>query len=190
MYLTKLTFDLRNKIISSAFVDCYKLHQLIYAAFDGCGRILFRTEKNNNSYEAVVLVLTESMAMNMKPLVSLINIETKLYSPELENGDVLHFSMRANPTAMNIKRRPLRDDEKLEWLNRKGSAGGFSIRKAIFNNEGNLSGKKGAQTMTFNSVLFNGILQVTDHELFRSTLFNGLGSAKGFGFGLLSIARG
>lgn len=39
------------------------------------------------------------------------------------------------------------------------------------------------------SVRFDGILTVTDQALFRTTLEKGIGSAKGFGFGLLSIAH-
>ncbi len=43
--------------------------------------------------------------------------------------------------------------------------------------------------MVFNSILYEGILQVADHEKFKDVLFNGIGSGKSFGFGLLSVAR-
>lgn len=42
--------------------------------------------------------------------------------------------------------------------------------------------------LTFGSVRFDGHLQVTDVERFRATLVAGIGSAKAYGFGLLSIA--
>jgi CRISPR system Cascade subunit CasE len=42
--------------------------------------------------------------------------------------------------------------------------------------------------MTFGSVLFEGVLQVTDPDGFRETLATGIGSGKAYGFGLLSIA--
>jgi CRISPR-associated protein Cas6/Cse3/CasE subtype I-E len=38
------------------------------------------------------------------------------------------------------------------------------------------------------AVRFDGILQVTNAELFLQTLRAGIGPAKGFGFGLLSVA--
>ena len=39
------------------------------------------------------------------------------------------------------------------------------------------------------AVRFEGVLQVVDPVAFQQTLRRGIGSAKGFGFGLLSIAR-
>ena len=38
------------------------------------------------------------------------------------------------------------------------------------------------------AVCFEGVLKVTDEDLFTETVENGIGSAKGFGFGLLSLA--
>jgi CRISPR system Cascade subunit CasE len=42
--------------------------------------------------------------------------------------------------------------------------------------------------MTHFAVVFDGLLRVTDTGAFTETLVHGLGSAKAFGFGLLSIA--
>jgi hypothetical protein len=43
--------------------------------------------------------------------------------------------------------------------------------------------------MNFLSVQFDGVLEVKNPESLLSTIFNGFGSAKGLGFGLLSLAR-
>lgn len=40
------------------------------------------------------------------------------------------------------------------------------------------------------AVRFEGILTVTDPDTFRTTVATGIGSAKAFGFGLLSLAPG
>jgi CRISPR system Cascade subunit CasE len=42
--------------------------------------------------------------------------------------------------------------------------------------------------ITFGSLEYNGSLTVTDTALFWHTLSKGLGSARGFGFGLMQIA--
>ncbi len=47
---------------------------------------------------------------------------------------------------------------------------------------------QGRDRLTFASVIFEGILEVTDADQFRATLANGIGSAKAYGFGLMSIA--
>ncbi|MCW5968617.1 MAG: type I-E CRISPR-associated protein Cas6/Cse3/CasE [Blastocatellales bacterium] len=42
--------------------------------------------------------------------------------------------------------------------------------------------------LTFGTVQFEGVLEVTDAEKFKQTLASGIGSGKAYGFGLLSIA--
>ena len=42
--------------------------------------------------------------------------------------------------------------------------------------------------MTHSSVLFDGLLRVTDTDAFLRTLVRGIGPGKAFGFGLLSVA--
>jgi CRISPR system Cascade subunit CasE len=42
--------------------------------------------------------------------------------------------------------------------------------------------------LVFGSALFEGLIEVTDVDLFRQALVQGIGSGKAYGFGLLSIA--
>ena len=46
----------------------------------------------------------------------------------------------------------------------------------------------GGHGTTHLSVLFEGLLRITDETCFLETLVRGIGSGKAFGFGLLSIA--
>lgn len=48
--------------------------------------------------------------------------------------------------------------------------------------------KKGGRVRLF-AAHFDGILHVTDPDLFRTAIVEGIGPAKGFGFGLLSVAN-
>jgi CRISPR system Cascade subunit CasE len=41
--------------------------------------------------------------------------------------------------------------------------------------------------MTFAAVTFDGLLRIVDADRFRAALVQGIGSAKAYGFGLLSI---
>ena len=50
------------------------------------------------------------------------------------------------------------------------------------------NGKEGHSRGAFLAVRFEGVLNVTDPAAFRTILETGVGSAKGFGFGLLSVA--
>lgn len=129
----------------------------------------------------------------------------------IESGDQFQFRLRANPTrrvlrprtsdhdAMIGKRVQLfTDEERREWMKRKGEQGGFVVDlEALQIGKGDVfgprqygnrgSGEK-RERLTFEAAVFEGMLQVTDAELFRATLRAGIGSGKAYGFGLLSIA--
>ena len=106
------------------------------------------------------------------------------------------------------------EEEQLTWLQRKADAGGFRLRSAIVTPEGSTESRcsrqagkafdegstsgatvsvatsvQFARKMTHLAVRIEGILQVVDPVAFQQTLRCGIGSAKGFGFGLLSLAR-
>jgi CRISPR system Cascade subunit CasE len=101
-----------------------------------------------------------------------------------------------------------REEDQLAWLERKGENGGFELltvraspggssvsdesRSPVANvrtvpNDKVRGGPKSAQ-LTFGSVLFDGVLRVTDAGRLLETIQAGIGSGKAYGFGLLSIA--
>lgn len=92
------------------------------------------------------------------------------------------------------------DEEKVGWLKRKGEDGGFQltdvrIKEAVENAVVHSSSKQfgrraaGDKKMTFGSVVFEGVLRVTDAGKFREALKIGIGTGKAYGFGLLSVAK-
>jgi len=132
-------------------------------------------------------------------------------------GQVFSFRLRANVTRKiktksdpdgrrrNGNRVQLWDESRqLDWLARKAAAGGFEIVTANLNGiksypaaqanpGGTIKGRKEGPTggpipLTFGGVLFEGLLKVTDAGAFRETLAAGVGPAKAYGFGLLSVA--
>ena len=132
----------------------------------------------------------------------------------LREDQVLAFRLRANPTKRIGKTNAdlpgkrvaiVREEEQIEWLAGKGrgeekaDSGGFEL---LMNEgapmvtvvpEGKKYGRKTENgrrhEMTHVAVLFEGLLRITDAEAFRRMLMRGIGSAKAFGFGLLSIAK-
>lgn len=132
----------------------------------------------------------------------------------LATGARLRFRLRANPTRRIArvqhpgderligKRVELaREEDQLAWLARKGEVAGFrlltvrarpNVVRVQAAPEGKLVGRKGQEDgggrLTFGSVLFEGELEVTEAAAFRDALGRGIGSAKAYGFGLLSVA--
>ncbi len=98
----------------------------------------------------------------------------------------------------------LREDEQVAWLLHKGEVGGFRIpgewvaadddrrapnfRVDVIPEGWVRCGKDGHADGRFFAVRFEGVLHVTDPDLFLRTVADGLGAAKGFGFGLVSFA--
>jgi CRISPR system Cascade subunit CasE len=101
------------------------------------------------------------------------------------------------------------DTERVGWLLRKGEDGGFTVPGAWLHSENPKSdesekvpnfrvdvipegrdrnSKAGHRDGAFVAVRFEGVLEVTDPSQFVKTVHDGVGSAKGFGFGLLSVA--
>jgi CRISPR system Cascade subunit CasE len=123
-------------------------------------------------------------------------------SKTLHPNQILAFRLRANPTIK--KDRPGKKqghrigiyDEtgQIEWLKRKADLGGFRILNVRSLQEGKISDtifrqNSSTQKMEMLAILFDGELQVIDPEKVNETIRNGIGSGKGFGFGLLSLAR-
>ena len=73
------------------------------------------------------------------------------------------------------------------WIEQKGINGGFSIESLSVTPEGMFTDIKGNNRMSWYSVLYEGVLQISSTELFVRSIQQGLGPAKGLGFGLLSI---
>jgi CRISPR system Cascade subunit CasE len=97
----------------------------------------------------------------------------------------------------------LHEHDQIAWLLEKGQQGGFIIpgewreengvkipdfRVDVVPQGSVRLGKEGRRDGDFFAVRFDGILVVNDVSVFCQTLQQGIGSAKAFGFGLLSIA--
>lgn len=132
------------------------------------------------------------------PAVRSVEAERARLSP----GRRLLFRLKANTTRKidtktgpdglkrNGRRVPVRGDEaRLEWLARRADASGFSFEPgSVRITELTTSGGRGGKSVSFGGALFEGALVVRDAERFRETLATGIGPAKAYGFGLLSIA--
>lgn len=139
------------------------------------------------------------------------SIQCKPLAPVLTAGQVLGFRLVANPTKKvnrngqrQGKRVPLFDtgstDDELtpaqHWLRRKAELGGFEVLH-VFSEAFSLYTGRGVTTVSHSTkqqlplygVRFDGLLRITDPQQLATTLFQGIGSAKAFGFGLLSLAR-
>jgi CRISPR system Cascade subunit CasE len=208
MYLSRLKLNPRSRQVMAEVANAYEMHRTLMRAFPGQqeggpGRVLFRLEEDRHKGSLVVLVQSEKkpdwsfLQSNPQYLDSASgdSCASKEFAPQLVAGQRLCFRLRANPTVKrNGKRLGLKKGEdQIQWLNRKASEGGFRILACRIlprglREQGRSYGNTGLQVLTLFAALYEGILEVADPERFMNTLASGVGSGKGLGFGLLSLA--
>lgn len=138
--------------------------------------------------------------------------ETKDYQPfldRLENGQRWEFRLKANPVRKVRKDKGRRPNERVvgtlqghvtveqqvEWLVSRAEAHGFELpleaneKPAVIVSQRNREVfRRGSDEVTLSTAVYDGTLTVTDADLMRAALCQGIGRAKGFGCGLLTIA--
>lgn len=138
--------------------------------------------------------------------------EAKDYTPLLERiaqGQCWQFKLRANPvrTAREDKGRRQRSSgivgkvqghvtvaQQTKWLLDRAGKHGFrvlsegEVADVVVSQRHRERFQRGGDTVTLTTVTFEGRLEVTDASAFRDTLCHGLGRAKGFGCGLMTVA--
>ena len=83
-------------------------------------------------------------------------------------------------------------DVGMKWLIRKGEQHGFSVKQfeVKTNNDCEYSIKlPGKKVFTLRTLDFEGKLKIVDADRFKKSLFNGIGSAKAFGCGMMMVKR-
>lgn len=219
MYLSRLILNPRSRRVQREIAEPYQMHRSLMHAFpdhlaEGAERILFRLDADPHSNRLTLLVqswalpdwssLAEPEALGYLLPTSDPNPSVRPFDLHLAGGQVLAFRLRANPTVKRWlqdekgEKQPkrfglYREEEQIAWLRRKGEQGGFSLVSARTGDQdtvkGTLKKENKQHSLALLSVQFDGLLQVIDPDRLRETVRQGIGSGKGFGFGLLSLAR-
>lgn len=199
MYLSKVK-------INSKTGNPYDWHRILWTLFTehqpDDREFLFRVEQEWRSSGVDVLLQSNRPPGDGNPDVRV--LASRDYHPKLQQDQILRFRLVGNPIKTikdergrknsrgEIKtcRVPLvQEEQQLAWLNRKLD-GAALIESAIVGSRRTIYFRKGGKAGKILAVTFDGILRITDSAKFLITLQNGIGPAKGFGCGLLSIARG
>lgn len=209
MYLSRLMFDNHSVRARRLIASPYQLHKAIMHAFldavdGGPGRVLFRVDHSGDSGDVYLLVQSEKKPDWHKAEQLLNSLseppQSKPLDLRLSKGQVLYFRLLANPTVKRQRgdNQPskrlglLREEDQLTWLKRKGEEGGFSLLSCVTTAKEMLKDIKednaARHKLSLLSVCFEGVLMVGNPEAFLEIVRGGIGSAKGLGFGLLSLA--
>jgi CRISPR system Cascade subunit CasE len=201
MYLTKLNLKRLNRSVIKSLSDVYRLHQTVmkgFTAYTEIDRVLYRVEPEEQN--GMVSILVQSTVLPDWSKLGeeshgAVSARVKEFSVGFQLGQRYRFRLRANPTVTREGKRLglVRDESLLEWLEKKQDRLGMRFCSMTAIDEGYLTGSKehaGKQhRLSLKAARFEGVLEVMDAETLTSAFVSGIGPAKAFGCGLLSLAR-
>jgi CRISPR system Cascade subunit CasE len=174
---------------------------------DGNERKLWRLDKLNGKFYLLLLSPERPDFKDFASQFSLRDVlgETKDYEPllaRIENGQTWQFCLRANAARSVAEVKGERGkihahvttEYQSEWLLKRTLQHGFLLKDDDFSvvQSGSVkfhrSGRKDAP-VTIGIAVYTGVLTVSDSSLFCKTLTKGIGRAKAYGCGLLTVAR-
>ena len=179
------------------------LHGMVENCFPGLkSRRLWRLDELRG--QTWLLVLSADKP-DLKPLAVQVSApdaipETCDYQRLLDRiqpGSIWRFRLRANPVTSvprpGEKRGTIKAvtivDHQREWLARKGERHGFLLTPGqydVMRSEW-LNFRNKGRNLSILSVTFEGTLTVTDADLFRSALVEGIGRGKAYGMGMMTV---
>ena len=187
MVATQLTIDL-EQCVTRQIVDSYSVHRLVYSLFPAntCGRILFR-DKGVRQQERTILIFSPVVPKGP----SWVELRTREVPDKLFTFSEYRFSVRMNPVFRRERKEfPIKGSlEQGKWFLRKCGEWGFQVpQDQLIVSETDIQEFASEKHhITQESVVFSGVLEVTDRSRFRESVENGIGRGKSFGFGLLEI---
>lgn len=209
MYLSKLLLDPRNRQVQKEIGNRYELHRTLTAQFPEENRkdigLLFRLEPDNQWNDGNIVLLAQTQLNPtwdalLKAGMLTTAPEVKFFELDFSVDDSFYFRLLGNPTMRKSqpdgksKRIGLyTPEEQQAWLARKAKQSGFEVMGVNMRDLGLIESikKKNAKSYTIKhlAVQFDGLLKVENTNKLNAALKNGIGSAKAFGFGLLSLAK-
>jgi CRISPR system Cascade subunit CasE len=205
MYLSRIEVNKRRIETKRALLNPQIMHAAIKSCFPRSeGRILWRAD----TLEPHLFILVVSP---IKPDFTAFieqfgwpasgqegeSLDYDRLLDRIESGAQWRFRLTANPVhtvAGKIYAHATVDYQR-KWLLERAEKNGFALREDDFDAVGrdtirfHKNDGPDRRKVTLARTSFEGNLTVTDAALFKSTLINGIGRARAYGCGLLTVAR-
>lgn len=200
MYLSKILVN------GSVCHNPYEIHRALWGLFpednDADRDFLFRVEKSDGKQAEILMQsIREPGLINNKTRV----IASREYSISLRAEQILRFLLVANPVKTindekgrkNVKgeikkcRVPLIDDEAQRvWLGKKLEHAA-ALKTLVIDRKLPLYFRKHKDHLIgkIQPIIYQGVIKVQNTDVLQKLIQDGIGPAKAFGCGLLSLAR-
>ena len=203
MYLSRIAIDLLNRNTLRALDNLEIMHGIVESCFgEVTERVLWRLDELKG--ETYLLLLSTSKP-DFARLAAQIGKpgnsgEIRDYEPLLKRtvaDTTWRFRLKANPVMSvpgklnhrgKIKAITIAAHQR-SWLERQGKNHGFTVVPDQFDvvrSEWHIFRNKG-RTISLLGVTFEGVLTITDTELFQKAMKEGIGRGKAYGMGMLTV---
>lgn len=217
MFLSRIEINQYRRETMSALASPQKMHAAIAASFPPLenavsGRVLWRIDRIGS---VVFILVQSSIRPDFTHIVEQFGwpsseqawktIDMDQFLSTVEKGQTWRFRLRANPTRSlknsDDDRRGkvlahVTVEQQKNWLLSREQEYGFKTVSSsdqacleVKQTEKMRFKRQNNQEVTINAVTFEGILMIEDKEKFINTIFSGIGRAKAYGCGLLTIMR-
>lgn len=173
------------------FSDTYTWHKALWQSFPGKDRqarnFLFRIDDAGRNFKVLLLSNSEPTDPGWG------NWHSKMINKSFLDYSAYRFQLKANPSMRRCadrRRIGIYGEEKLHsWITRKAEQNGFAIinNSLIIGNPIDVTFIRNKKRGKHVSVDFQGGLEVTDKTAFKEAFTKGIGSAKSFGYGMLTL---
>ncbi|MCF7939147.1 MAG: type I-E CRISPR-associated protein Cas6/Cse3/CasE [Spirochaetales bacterium] len=182
----------RKDIKALKITDAYGVHRVVYSLFPRDNeqeRRFLYCDISSEKAKKQILILSKKPPKAREYG----SLKSKKISEDFLHGDFYGFRVRINPVMRktgNPKPVPITGVENLlAWFYRRAPDFGFQVVDETLqvSDIGVQQINKGNHLITHGVAVFSGVLSVINRERFVGSFENGIGRAKGFGFGLLQI---
>lgn len=200
MYLSRIKLDTGLRETKRAMASPQVIHAAIESCFSTKGRNLWRLDYFQNNFFLLLVSETTPNFESFTKQFCAKNIygESKPYLPiilSIKTGQQLRFRLKGNTVNSKATERGKRgkvlphktDHHKKEWLISKAAANGFSLESFDLIESGEKQFWRGSKKIELTFGIFEGILKVEDSALFTKALTGGIGRAKAYGCGLITV---
>ena len=202
MYLSRIVLDSDLREVKRAVSSPQVLHAAVEACFETKGRNLWRLDFLHNAFNLLLVSETTPNFSGFEKqfCASGVHGETKEYLPLISNikqGQKLRFRLKGNTVRSLVTEKGKRgkvvphvtDSHKRDWLRSKSESNGFLLEENSFDliETGRQRFWRESKQVDLTYGVFEGLLEITDTELFMNALTRGIGRAKGYGYGLMTV---
>lgn len=206
MYLTQFEINTQRRRSRELLASAQRMHASILHAFSSDtdpGRVLWRIDHGEHGRRE--LWISSAVPPDLSALVEDCGwpATTRWRTADLthmfaglRSGQQWRFRLTANPVAVlpadgsRGKVVPLTMSGCLPWLDARAAKAGFSVaRDAVrVSRLDSLRFRRDRTQVVLRQAQFDGALTVVDPVALRGALLNGIGRAKGYGCGLMTLA--